>query len=1069
MRQRGPLLSLLIVLPGLALGLPVPGAGGEPPSAAFTFNKDIRPILADHCFKCHGADERARKAKLRLDLPDSAFKDSAISPGHPEASEVMKRILSTDEDEVMPPPAEHHALTAQQKETLRQWIASGAAYEKHWAFIPPVALPVPMAPEGAAGSQNPVDALVLASLTAANIQPAPPASREAWLRRVTFDLTGLPPTLAEQDAYLADASPEADTTVVDRLLASPHFAEHLAVQWLDVTRYADTYGRHEDSDSVTWPWRDWVIRAFDRNMPFDQFIIWQTAGDLLPGATRDQQLATLFNRLAQQSNESGSREEEFRLEQVADRVHANAQVFLGLTMECARCHDHKFDPISAREYYQMAAFFNNIDELGIYSQYTHAIPSPSLLLPTPAQEQELKALRAGMAAAEKALAARREAAAPDFQAWLKSSGGAPSNPLKPVAHYPLEEGSREKGITNTVDAAHPGQPRARLKFEQGRVGKAAFFKGDDEVTFKGVGVFRRADPFSFSIWIHPQEARDRAVVVSYSRSGVDAGRGYELMLDHGVPEFALQHFFPGTQARIRARGFTVPLNQWTHLACTYDGSARASGMHLYVNGLPAAVDVVRDNLAKDIIPRAEWGDIDLDKTDLEIGGRFNDAGVRNCYLDEFYVFNHPLSAPEVMQLAGLSPPPDARWWQSLGRRKAPPAAWLDWYLREQDSKSRELTAELHDLRTKETDILNNVLEVMVMQELPARRATHLLARGQWDAPGEEVQPGTPEAVLPFPPDLPKDRLGLARWLVDRRNPLTARVAVNRFWQNFFGRGLVGTPQDFGTRGEMPTHPALLDWLAIHFQDTGWDVKALCRLIALSSTYRQSAQPVDAALLEKDPENKLLARGPKTRLTAEELRDQALAVSGLLVDAVGGPSVRPYLPAGLYEQSGIQQVYDQQKGEALHRRSLYTFWRRTLPPPSLAIFDAPTREVCRSSRETTSTPAQALVLLNDVQFVEAQRALAEHLVKLHPRDDAARLTDAFRLLTGSRPLPSQLSILTRLLEQERATFTADPAAAAAVCQQNGEAPADASLPPVEVAATTSVMRALFSFQDAVMKP
>lgn len=1035
-----------------------------------TFNKDVRPILAEHCLKCHGADERARKGKLRLDMREEAVAKNAIIPGRPEESELFQRILSADEDEVMPPPGEHKSLKPEQKEVLLRWIAEGAPYEKHWAFIPPVQPVVPSLESPEFSITSPIDALVLARLREWKLQPAPPASKDAWLRRVSFDLTGLPPTLEELDAFLADSSDKAHEKVVDRLLASPHYGERLALDWLDVTRYADTYGRHEDSDSATWPWRDWVIRAFQQNMPFNDFITWQTAGDMLPDATRDQKVATLFNRLTQQSNESGSREEEFRIEQVADRVHANGQVFLGLTMECARCHDHKYDPISTRDYYQMSAFFNNIDELGIYSNFTAAIPSPTLLLPDAAQERDLAALQEKMNAVERQIAARREEAKAEYAKWIEANGPPPS-PLRPLAWYPLDEGSAEKTTPNVVDAGQPGTMRARLTFGPGRIGSAAFFKGDDELTCEGAHVFRRPDPFSFGIWVRPQEERDRATVVSFSRSGVDAGRGYELLLDHGVPEFALQHFFPGSQIRIRARGFHIPLNEWTHFTCTYDGSARAAGLRLYINGQPAEVEVVRDNLVKDFIPRTEWGDIDVEKTLLQIGGRYSDAGVRNCSLDDFQVFDHVLSEAEVLALAGHKeePPSWGAWFVGLFSKRETPMQWLDWYLREKDEKWQSLSASLRDLRAQENEIRNHLLEVMVMKELPQRRATHVLHRGQWDAPGEEVQAGTPASVLPFSAEFSRDRLGFARWLVDARNPLTARVAVNRVWQMFFGRGLVGTPQDFGTRGESPEHAELLDWLAIHFRESGWDVKALCRLIALSSTYRQSGEPADRSLLERDPENKLLARGPRFRLSAEQLRDQALAVSGLLLPTVGGPSVRPYLPTGLYEQSGIQHAYNQQTGAAHYRRSLYTYWRRTLPPPNLAIFDAPTREVCRSRRETTNTPAQALVLMNDVQYVEAQRVLAEKLVKKHPQDDHAKLVEAFRLLTGCHPVPAQLEILQRLLAQERAEFTAKPEAAVEFCGQNGERPRDASLSAVEVAATASVVRALFSFQESVMKP
>lgn len=1076
------------------------GAGETSGRGAPDFNREVRPILAEHCLACHGQDPKARKADLRLDDREAAVAAGAIVPGRASESALIRRLHTTDPEEVMPPPdhSKGSPLTPAEKEMLARWIDQGAPYTAHWAFVPPVAPPVPrVSPAEEDGfARGPIDAFVLTHLRSRHARPAPPAPREMWLRRVTLDLTGLPPTPGEIDAFLADAAPDAFERVVDRLVASPAFGERLAMDWLDVARYADTYGRHEDADMTVWPYRDWVIRAFNANLPYDEFITWQTAGDLLPDPTRDQRIATTFNRLAQQSNEAGSHPEEFRIEQVADRVHTNGTAFLGLTLECARCHDHKFDPLTMKDYYSMAAFLNNIDELGLFAVFTGGVPPPSMLVFTPEEEARLAELRPRRQQLEEKLAAYRTAAAPAFAAALKQErppapatpsteptapaswwqqlrgfvrGNRPAAaspaaaPARPVAFIRFESAD-EKKIPNDADPSRPAEMKNKSRITAaGHRGHGFRFDGFNAVNINAVPERRRQDPFSFALWVKPERVHPRAVVAHRSRSGIDSAmRGIELVLEDNRPSFALVHFSPGNEIRIAAAE-ALPVGQWTHLAATYDGSSRAGGLTLYVNGRPAASRVVRDSLYRDIVYREEWGDsIEKDSgrpvLPFSLGARFNDASFTDGTVDDFAFFTACLSAPEIARLADPAAP-------------VADDAWIDWWLREKDGPARALSAELTAVRAAINEIESNALDLMVMKENDGpRRPTHILNRGVWNQPGDAVTPDTPAALGALPADFPRNRLGYARWLTSRTNPLVARVAVNRFWQMFFGRGLVPKSEDFGTRSPLPALPDLLDWLAVHFMDSGWDVKALCREIVLSSSYRQDSMPRDPAWLESDPDNEHLARGPRRRMPAEEIRDVALAAAGLLVPTVGGPSVRPYQPAGLWEESGTQHEYVRGTGSDLYRRSLYTFWRRTLPPPSMSVFDAPSREFCKARRETTTTPLQSLVLLNDPQFMEAARVLAARLVADHPDSPDARIAEAGRRLTGRRFTPAQAESLRRYHDREHARFTADPAAATALFAGNGEAPPpDPALPAAEVAAATMVVRLLFNFAETTTKP
>lgn len=993
------------------------------------FNRDIRPILAENCLSCHGPDSAARKAKLRLDDREVALERGAIAPGNPDESKLITRIFSDDPAVRMPPVKSKKALSSEQKALLRRWIDQGAAYERHWAFLPiSKSVAIPKSAQNSPWVRTPIDAFVHDDLVRKGIQPAPEAARETWLRRVTFDLTGLPPSLDEIDAFVADNSADAYAKVADRLLLAPAHGERLANDWLDVARYADTFGYQADRLTHVWPWRDWVIDAFQKNLPYDQFILWQTAGDLLPGATREQKLATAFNRLHRQTNEGGSIAEEFRVEGVADRVRTTGLAFLGLTLECARCHDHKFDPISTKDYYALSAFFANIDEFGLYSHFTETAPTPAMLLYQKNQESEHREMLKRIAAKEAEWGAYVAQHRPDNLA------AAPNAP-KPAAHVRFD--------TTKLSGGNRLIP--------GKVGKAIEFSGDDAFICAGAGEYARAQPFSLALWLRPTQLQSRAVVLHRSRAAEDSAfRGYSLVLDQGHLVASLVHFWPGNALQIRSKA-SIGINHWTHAAITYDGSSKAAGLRLYIDGKLSEVEVVRDCLTRDIVHRAEWGDFDIKNVQLTLGARFRDVGFKGGAIDDLQVFDRDLSALEVASVAEIPAPVDEasrfnHWWHI-------------------DAKSAEIRQELRRLREEENAFASNIRQIMIMEEMPVCRATHVLFRGSYTEPREEVRPDVPAAILPLPDSLPRNRLGLARWLVDDRNPLTARVAVNRYWQMFFGRGLVATAEDFGSQGMPPSHPELLDWLARRFIKSGWNVRELCKLIVLSSTYRQASTPRDPALLERDPENVFLARGPRRRLPAEMIRDNALAISGLLQRKIGGPSVFPYQPAGLWEESGTNQVYRQSKGEDLYRRSMYSFWRRTSPPPAMTTFDAPSREWCLARREKTASPLQALILLNDVQHVEAARVLAEKLFA--EPDLPTRLTKAFRLATSRRPSVKELDVLSRMYMEQLDRFQKQPEQAEAFLRV-GESPVAGGIPRVEHAALTVVVQAVMNLEECVTK-
>ena len=1025
------------------------------------FNRDIRPILSDKCFACHGLDKNARKADLRLDQRENAIELKVIVPGRPQESSLIERVFSTDADAVMPPPKFNKPLTEEQKDLLRKWIAEGAEYHPHWSFIPvPKVIPVPRPNDPSGWMRTPIDAFVLERLQKEHQLPATEVSREKWLRRASFDLTGLPPSLTELDTFLSDQSTNAYELAADRLLRSSAFGERMANMWLDVARYADTFGYQADRDMHMWPWRDWVIRAFNDNLPYDQFIQWQTAGDLLPNATRDQRLATAFNRLHRQTNEGGSTEEEFRQAYIADRVVTNGTAFLGVTLDCSRCHDHKYDPILQADFYKLAAFFTSIDEHGLYSHFTETAPTPAMLLFEGDQQTRHSELQARLRSKEQDLLRIRGEAKDRFG-------------TSPLAKMEISD---LKSLSEAISSGGAAtiEPKLRLNFDEAKVsgenrlvpglhGQAIEFSGDDAFACTGSGEYGRTSPFSISLWVKPAEYRARELVLHQCLAAEDAAyRGYSLILDNGQVQFSLIHFWPGNAIRVQAAQ-PIPVNEWTHLGISYDGSSRASGVRLYVNGTPIAASVVRDQLTRDIKYRKEWGD--SGGTEMALGARMRDVGFRHGAVDELLVYDRELSSIEIAKLyLEQAPATTSADQKSL---KISDEARFEHYLLRLDEPYRTALEEIQKLRNEENELVSQVRQIMVLEESKEPRPTHILKRGAYDAPGETVTEDTPSSILPFPKEFPRNRLGLAKWLTDDRNPLPSRVAVNRFWSLFFGRGIVLSLEDFGGQGQLPSHPELLDWLARDFMDHGWNVKALCKQIILSATYRQSTIPRNPKLMSDDPDNVLLARGPRYRLPAEQVRDNVLAASELLVATVGGPSVKPYQPVGLWEESGTGKTYTQSKGEGLYRRSMYTFWRRTSPPPSMVAFDAPGREVCTARREQTATPLQALVVMNDPQFIEAARVLAEKLIKESNSTVETRIQTAFRRLTSRLPSEREREILIKLYADQKQHFESAPEDAKLFLTV-GDAPRDETLNQADHAALAVTIQAIMSFDECVIK-
>lgn len=1028
-----------------------------------SFNRDVRPILSDRCFHCHGPDavgNEIQDTSYRLDTAEHAL--DAIEPGDLDSSEFHARIRSKDEDYVMPPPTAVRQLTQRDKAILDAWIKSGAKFEGHWAFEP-VAEKIDVPKTNQSNwPRNAIDQFVFQRYQSHGVKPNVAASREKWLRRVSFDLTGLPPTIRQIQDFVSDENENAFEVVVDRLLASDECAERLASEWLDVARYADSYGYQLDSERRVWPYRDWVIGAFKQNMPYDQFVIEQLAGDLLENPTQDQIIATAFNRLHSHKKEGGVEVEEFRFENVADRTQTVGTAFMGLTMECCRCHDHKYDPLKAKEYYQLSAFFSNIDENGTIAFFTDATPTPAIPLPSLQQAELLESNRGLVAAAENELATAIEKAEPEFKRWVGSlndqdfsfaeiqgqvlSEAFDDRPEKrKLAKEKKEDVGELKKNRNTKDFP-PAKFGTANRLVEGRFGKALQLSGDDPVLFPRVGQYARHDPFTFSIWIKPAAMADRAVIYRRSRAWDDAGsRGYELLQIGDKLNAKLVHFWPGNAICVETDS-VLQANQWHHVVVAYDGSSHAGGLRIFVNGKPEPVRIVHDQLTRLI---NKWSD---GYEEFAIGERYRDRGFKNGGVDQLQAFDRQLSELEVVHLFDT----DAVS-QILENTADHEAELREYFMLTQARQVREATTKLRNARASLNATMDSIPAIMVMRESRSQRKNYILNRGVYNEPTTEVFAGTPEFLPPMP-DGPKDRLALAKWLTDAGHPLTSRVTVNRYWQMLFGNGLVRTPEDFGLQGSMPTHPKLLDWLSRDFISNGWDVRRLLKMIVLSSTYRQSAV-VTPSSRDLDPDNLWLARMPATRLSAEMIRDNVLAVSGLLNQKIGGPSVKPYDVALAYKPMPVD------KGTKLYRRSLYTYWKRTAPAPVMVTMNSGKRDVCRVRREITNSPLQALVLLNGNQFVEAARVLAQNLIKQHQDETDNLIVEAFFKLTSREPQLREIEILRLLLQDQLERFSNSPADAAKYLAV-GEATVDDRVDQPKLAATTVMINAIMNLDESV---
>ncbi|CAM4247885.1 DUF1553 domain-containing protein [Zobellia nedashkovskayae] len=995
------------------------------------FNQHVKPILSDKCFICHGPDKAKIKGGLQLHDPELAYAEStntpglfSIDPGNPGNSEVVRRILTDDPEIIMPAPASHLNLSPKEKAMLVKWIEQGAEYKDHWAFLKPEKHDIPKVKQTDLVN-NTIDNFVLANLEEKGISPSKRADKELLLRRASIDLTGLPPTLEEMKSFVNDTSENAFEKQIDRLLASSHYGEQMTLDWMDVSRYADTHGYSNDRYRDTSPWRDWVIEAFNKNMPYDEFITWQLAGDLFENATTEQKLATTFNRLHPQNLEGGIIDEEFRSEYVADRTATVSQGMLGLSYACAKCHDHKYDPISQKNYFEMYGFFNNVDETGLIP-WDLATPVPAMLLPTKEQEGVLAYLEKIVEESEEKLAHAVKAENQNFEQWL-SSNSFQKIPLKNrprglVASLDFDN----QNLVNTANGNGKNDIRMRQQFvdnekaiyKEGASGKGLFMDGDTWLDLDKIGVYKRNEPFSISIKVFiPNDLEEGVIFHKMQGPELHSFRGYHLKIKENKLEALFAHVWPDNSMVVESVK-EIPKEKWVQVTLTYDGSSKANGIGIYMDGDKLETKTSFDNLYKDIVFNEMRDPIYKGTVEpgLRIGAIWRGKGIGNAIVDDLLVFDNELSDIEVMQISATDKLKElvAKSKETLSEKEK--EQLTKYYMIKKSSNYNEAIATLEKNRKVLVDSVEPMKQIMVMKERKTPRQTYILDRGNYDSPTDSVFPNVPTEIFPMDDGLPKNRLGLAKWITDKDNPLTARVAVNRYWQNLFGRGLVVTSEDFGNQGEMPSHPKLLDWLAIQFIESGWDVKALHKTIMLSSTYQQSSVISDE-LLKFDKENKWLARGPSTRLSGEMLRDNALYASGLLNETIGGESVRPYQPDGLWKVNGGTYVQDGEEG--LYRRSMYTIWKRTVPNPTISTFDAPTRDLCTSRRQKTNTPLQALVILNDPTYIEASRVLGKQITEA--KDIRTGIAMTFKKLAGRNITNKELEVLSELQSTEYQKF------------------------------------------------
>jgi Protein of unknown function (DUF1553)/Protein of unknown function (DUF1549)/Concanavalin A-like lectin/glucanases superfamily/Planctomycete cytochrome C len=1057
MKRVQRLLSVRGAIIALALLVSTPGAQAVDP---VQYNRDVRPIFVENCFPCHGADSAARKAGLRLDRREDALK-TALVPGKPDDSELIRRIFAPEKAVVMPPPKTKKTLTAEQKEALKQWIAAGAEYQPHWSFIAPKRAAIPTV-KNKEWVRNPIDAFILVELEKRGLQPAPEADRRTLARRVSLDLLGLPPPPAEVEAFVNDKSPDAYEKYVDRLLQSPHWGEHRGRYWLDAARYADTHGIHFDNFREMWAYRDWVINAFNQNLPFDRFTIEQLAGDLLPNRTLEQQVASGFHRCNITTNEGGAIPEEYLVLYARDRTETTAQVWLGLTAGCAVCHDHKFDPLAQREFYSLAAFFNNTMQAGMDGNIKDT--PPAVVVPRWEDRERWIALTADLVEAKRQTDARKQAAKSEFDRWLADGkpervvAAIPGNGLR--FHAALNEGTGAKlaviedGKDRLLELPKPPV------WEAGRVAEKALKIGADSILeSSAAGDFDRKQAFAYGAWVKLPKGNLTGALFARMADQQNNYRGWDLWIEGGRVGTHVIHTWPDNAAKVVAKTPLKP-GQWQHVFVTYDGSGKAAAVKVYVNSVVQEHTVANDNLKDTIRTDASF----------KIGQRQTGSRLDSALVQDVRLYDRALSATEIEQVfrgtraAWLSTKPADK----LAEEER--TELFDWWLITLDTKAQELAARLAKLRQEQLTLREKGTIAHVMQERTETPEAYVLFRGEYDKRRDAVKPSTPAILPPMPADLPRNRLGLAKWLLGPEQPLTARVTVNRYWQELFGVGLVRTSGDFGVSGELPSHPELLDWLAVEFRESGWDIKKLFKLIVLSATYRQAALTT-VEKREKDPHNRYLSRGPRFRMDAEMIRDYALTASGLLVPKIGGPSVKPYQPEGVWEAVAMREsntrYYKRDSGENLYRRSLYTFWKRSAPPAQMDIFNAPSRETCAVRRERTNTPLQALVTLNDEQFVEAARHLAQVTLKEGGDRFESRCDFLGKRLLARPFRTEERKVIQMSLDSLLAYYRGHPEDSKKLLAV-GESKADAALDVATLAAWTMLANELMNLDEVLNK-
>lgn len=1048
------------------------------------FNRDVRPIISDKCYQCHGPDADNQKSDFRLDSRDRAVADLGdsffgIVPGDLEASDLHWRIWEDYEEDLMPPVSSKLSLTEIEKHILDRWIEQGAAYDEHWSFKP---ISRPALPEidqpSHRWAETEIDTFVAARLEQEGLTPSPLADKETLIRRVTLDLTGLPPALPDVEAFLADESSAAWEHVVDRLLASPTYGERMALVWLDAARYADSGGYQNDILRSQWPWRDWVIEAYNANMPFDQFTIEQLAGDLLEAPTEQQLLATAFNRNHRINNEGGIIPEEYLVEYVADRVETTSTVWLGLTMGCARCHDHKYDPLSQQDFFEMFAFFHNVPEKGRDGDIA---PKPNMAVYHGATAEAHAAFQERAAEAEKMLVALSTESEEEFSEWLQATELEFADLLEtvrqmsaPEIHLPFDS-IAGRALPNLGTSKlkplvqNPGKNDSSLV--QGRFGRALKITPGTYGRISGPhgGKFNSEQARSWVLNVRPPTrfaGSEGPVLVCAEANSL---RGYRLMLeDQGVEghyrlSIQLAHDVREKDAIEVVTASVIPKAKWTRIGVTWDGSGQAAGISIYLNGAVLETTTLLDGLETQVITAQELLIGARDEADAQ--ERLRDSTLLNGLIDDLQVYDHEIAAADMRALAAADPQH-----LTIARMNNKSRARIkDRWLRETD-EAIALKASQAEQDAALTAFENeHVVQVSIMEEMETPRDTYLLSRGAYDQPDKSqvLQPTVPDTLPPMADDLPRNRLGLAKWLLDDQNPLTARVQVNRYWQMYFGTGLVKTPGDFGSQGAVPSHPKLLDWLANEFRESGWDIKAMQKLIVMSATYRQSSK-VTPELLEKDPANRLLARSPRFRLSGQALRDQALNVAGLLAPTRGGPPVMPYQPEGLWDElSAKGYKYIEGDGADLYRRSLYTFWRRTIPPPSMMNFDNASREICSVGLSTTNTPLQALNLMNDPQFVEAARALAERMILEGGETVADQISFGHRTVLARHAPAQTQSILSASYDDYRDHYRAEPDKARDLVTVGASLPNERIEAP-DLAAMTMVASVLLNLDETLNK-